>query len=296
MDFIYDSIRNVLQVLAQNRTIWPEFKYGFVINSFICACIIGPALGALGTIVIVKKTAFFSTAIANAAITGIALGILFGEPVNAPYISLVSFSLLFAIILNFVRNHSDLSQDVLIAVFLATAMAVGSALMFSVTRTINIHILDSFLFGSILTASYNDITLLAVTGVLALTGFVFFFNTFLQSGLHPGLASVRGTSVRFSYYLFVIMIALVTVASIKIVGAVLVEALLIIPAAASRNIARSLRSFVVYSIAIGTIAAVGGIVVPVHYNLSIPSGAAIIVLASTFFAATFFVRIIRERT
>ncbi len=294
MDGIYDAIRNMLQVLAQNGIIWQEFKYGFVINSFLCACIIGPALGAVGTIVVARKMAFFSTAVANAAITGIALGILLGEPLSAPYISLVSFSLLFAIVLNFARSHSDLSQEALIAVFLASAIAVGSALMFSVTRTINIHILDSFLFGSILTASYGDITLLAATGIVALVICALFFNTFLQSGLHPGLASIR-SSVRVSYYLFAVVIALVTVASIKIVGAVLVEALLIIPAAASRNIAGSLKSFVGYSVVFGTIAAIGGIVIPVHYNISIPSGSAIILLAAGLFIITLFVRIIRER-
>jgi zinc transport system permease protein len=295
MDFIYDFIRNWLQVLVQNGALPEEFKYGFVINSLLCALLVGPVLGALGTIVVVKRMAFFSSAVGNAAITGIALGILFGEPVSAPYISLISFALMFAILLNFVRTKTDMPQDALIAVFLAASIAIGSALMFSVTRKINIHILDSFLFGSILTTSYGDITLLVVTGIFAVVACGFYFNRFLLTGLNPGLAGVRGIRVNVANYVFVIVIALVTVASIKTVGAILVEALLIIPAAASRNISRSLKSFVVWSILFGTVSAVAGIILPVHYGISIPSGAAIIIIATTIFVVTLAFRMVKVR-
>lgn len=295
MDLIYDFIRNGLQVLVQNGALPEEFKYGFVINSLLCALLVGPVLGALGTIVIVKRMAFFSSAVGNAAITGIAIGILVGEPVAAPYISLISFALMFAILLNFVRTKTDMPQDALIAVFLAASIAVGSALMFSVTRKINIHILDSFLFGSILTTSYSDITLLVITGTIAIATCGFFFNRFLLTGLNPGLAGVRGIRVKAANYIFVIIIALVTVASIKTVGAILVEALLIIPAAASRNISSSLRSFVVWSILFGTISAVAGVVLPVHYSISIPSGAAIIIFATAIFICTLAIRMVRVR-
>jgi zinc transport system permease protein len=295
MDLVYDFIRNGLQVLVQKGALPDEFKYGFVINSLLCACLVGPVLGALGTIVIVKRLAFFSSAVGNAAITGIALGILFGEPVSAPYVSLISFALLFALLLNFVRTKTDMPQDALIAVFLAASLAAGSALMFSVTRTINIHILDSFLFGSILTTSYSDITLLLVTGGLAVIACGFYFNRLLLSGLDPVLAGVRGVRVTVANYLFVIIVALVTVASIKTVGAILVEALLIIPAAASRNISSSLKSFVLWSVIFGTVSAVAGIVLPVHFDISIPSGAAIIICATGIFVITLVIRMFRVR-
>ena len=295
MDILFDSIRNILQILVQNGTLPEEFKYGFFINSLLCALIAGPVLGALGTVVVVKRLAFFSNAIGHAAITGIALGILFGEPVSAPYISLISFGLLFAILLNFTRSKTDMSQDALIAVFLSSSIAIGSALMFAVTRKINIHILDSFLFGSILTASYDDITLLAVTGALALGVCAIWFNRFMLTGLNPNLAAVRGVRVTLSNYLFVIIVALVTVASIKIVGAVLVEALLIIPAAAARNVATSLKSFFTLSVVFGLLSAATGIIVPVHFNISIPSGGAIIICATILFILTFMVRLVRAR-
>ena len=295
MDIIYDLIRHFLQNAAQNGMLPEMFKYGFIINSLLCALLIGPILGALGTIVVVKRMAFFSSAIGHAAITGIALGIMLGEPVSAPYISLIAFSLLFSLYLNFSRNRTDMSQDALIAVFLSASIAIGSALMFSVTRKINIHILDSFLFGSILTASYSDITLLVIAGAITAVLGLLFFNRFMLAGVNADLAEVRGVPVMAFNYLFVIMIALVTVASVKIVGAVLVEALLIIPAAAARNVCSSLRGFIVYSVIFATIAAATGILLPVHMNWSIPSGGAIIIAATILFLLTMGIRMVRAR-
>ncbi len=295
MDLIYDAIRNLLQNGAQNGWLPEIFKYGFVVNSMICAMIIGPILGAVGTIVVVRRMAFFSSSIGNAAITGIALGILFGEPVSAPYASLTAFALLFALYLNFSRNKTGMSQDTLIAVFLSASIAIGAALMFSVTRKINIHILDSFLFGSILTAGYSDITMLVISGGTAIVLGTVFFNRLMISGLAPDLAEVRGVRVMAINYMFVVLLALVTVASIKIVGAILVEALLIIPAASARNICRSLRGFVIWSVIFGTIAAAAGVILPIQFNISVPSGGAIIICATAIFMMTFMFRLALRR-
>lgn len=295
MDALYDLFRHTVQNLVQAGALPDALKYTFVINALMCALLIGPTLGAIGTLVVAKRMAFFSSAIGNAALTGIAIGILLGEPVAAPYVSLFSFSLLFAIFLNFSRNRSGMSHDTLIGVFLAASLAVGSSLMLGVTKTINVHILDNFLFGSIITASSSDITLLLVVVIVTIFIGMKNFNRLLLSGLNPSLASVRKVPVLVYDYLFVILIALITVASVKIVGAVLVEALLVIPAAAARNVSRSLSSFVYTSIAISTISAVTGILLPMQLGLSIPTGGAIIIIATLFFITTLLIRIIRRQ-
>lgn len=271
-----------------------SLKYNFVINALISALLIGPVLGAVGTLVVAKRMAFFSNAIGNAALTGIAIGILLGEPVTAPYVSLYSFSILFAIYLNFSRNRSDMSHDTLIGVFLSASIAVGSTLMLIVTRDINIHILDGFLFGSILTAGSNDITLLFFTALSTVIIGKISYNRLLLSGLNPSLAQVRKVPVMALDYLFVIMIALITVASVKIVGAILVEALLVIPAAAARNVSRSLKSFIIYAVSFSTISAAVGIILPMEMKWPIPSGGAIIIIATIFFVITLGIKIIRK--
>jgi zinc transport system permease protein len=116
------------------------------------------------------------------------------------------------------------------------------------------------------------------------------YNRMLLSTFNPALAGVRGVRVRFQDYLFVLMITALTVASVKIVGAVLVEALLLIPAAAARNLARSLRSFVLLSIVFATLSCLLGILLPMELELPIPSGGAIIIVAAIFFFATVLVR------
>lgn len=295
MENLYDFIRHLAQQLVQNGFLPESFKYGFVVNALICAILLGPSLGAIGTMVVVKRMAFFSNAIGHAALTGIAIGIFFGEPVSSPYVSLFSFALLFAIFLNFSRNRSGMSHDTLIGVFLAASIAIGSALMLVVTRDINIHILDSFLFGSILSAGNGDITLLLVITIFTVILGALFFNKLMLTGLNPILASVRGVSVVALDYMFVILIALLTVSSVKIVGAILVEALLIIPAAAARNISSSLKSFIIYSIIFSTFSATVGIILPVELNLSVPSGGAIIIIATIIFIITLIIRIFTSR-
>ncbi len=295
MEMIYDLFRHLIQNLAQAGILPDSLTYTFVINALLCALLIGPTLGAIGTLVVAKRMAFFSSAIGNAALTGIAIGILLGEPVASPYVSLFAFSILFAIFLNFAKNRSGMSHDTLIGVFLAASLALGSTLMLGVSKTINVHILDNFLFGSIITASSDDITLLVVAVVATIVIGIKNYNRFLLSGLNPSLASVRQVPVMKYDYIFVILIALITVASVKIVGAVLVEALLIIPAAAARNISRSLKSFVLWSVLISTTSAVVGIILPMQLELSIPTGGAIIIVATIFFIATLLLRIIRRQ-
>ncbi|MCL2844636.1 MAG: metal ABC transporter permease [Chitinivibrionia bacterium] len=294
MDFLFDFIRHSAQNLVQIGLLPDSFKFAFVINSVICALIIGPVLGAIGTAVVAKRMAFFSNAIGHSALTGIAIGILLGEPVNNPYISLFSFSILFAIFLNFSKNKSGMSHDTLIGVFLAASLAIGASLMMFATRDINIHILDAYLFGSILTASNYDINLLLVIAIMAIAAGVVGFNRTIMSGLNPVLAQVRGVPVVIYDYVFVVLIALITVASVKIVGAILVEALLIIPAAAARNISRSLKSFVAWSVVFATISALTGIIVPMEFKIPIPSGGAIIICATIIFILTLLVKIVRR--
>ena len=295
MEFFYDWIRHIAQVWVQKGLLPESFTYGFMVNALLCALLIGPSLGAIGTMVIAKRMAFFSTAIGHAALTGIAIGIMLGEPVSAPYVSLFSFAMLFAIYLNFSRNKSDMSHDTLIGVFLAASIAVGSALMLTVTRKISIHILDSFLFGSILSAGNQDITLLFAITVTTIIIGVFYFNRLMLTGLNPALAAVRGVPVTALNYMIIILIALITVASVKIIGAVLVEALLIIPAASARNISSSLKSFIIYSVLFAMFSAITGIILPVELNLSVPSGAAIIITATILFIITMIIRIMRTR-
>ena len=285
----YDWVRVNLQELSYAGTLPLSFQYGFVINALMCAFLIGPVLGGVGTMVVTKRMAFFSQAIGNAAMTGVGIGVLLGESYTEPYISTFSFCILFGLVLNYTKGRTQISADVLIGVFLSISLAIGSSLLLFVSAQVNTHILEAVLFGSVLTVSDTDMNVLIVATILVLAVGIPLFNRMLLSSLNPSLASVRGVRVQFMEYVFVLMITLLTVACLKIVGAVLVEALLLIPAAAARNIVGSMRGFVIWSVIISTVSCIAGVLIPMQFDLPIPSGGAIImVAASIFFVTTVF--------
>ena len=289
MTDFYEFVRVTLQELAYAGTLPLSFQYGFVINALMCALLIGPVLGGVGTMVVTKRMAFFSQAIGNAAMTGVGIGVLLGESYTEPYISTFSFCVLFALVLNYTKGRTRISADVLIGVFLSISLAIGSSLLLFVSAQVNTHILEAVLFGSVLTVSDTDMNVLIVATILVVAVGIPLFNRMLLASLNPSLASVRGVRVQLMEYVFVLMITLLTVSCLKIVGAVLVEALLLIPAAAARNIVSSMRGFVIWSVIISTVSCIAGVLIPMQFGLPIPSGGAIImVAASIFFLTTLF--------
>lgn len=295
MSALYDIPRQFIIMLAEDNVIHYTFSYAFVVNGLLCAFIIGPLLGGIGTMVVAKRMAFFSQAVGNAALTGVAIGVIIGESYTAPYMSMFSFCLLFALFLNFSKNRTKMSADTLIGVFLSISLAIGATALLWVSAKVNTHILDTVMFGSILTVNDTDITVLLVTTALAAVTALPLFNQMLLASLNPSLAHVRGIKVHLLEYVFVLLVTILTVACVKIIGAVLVEALLLIPAAAARNLTRSMRGFVLTSIAFSTVSCLVGIWAPMRYDLPVPSGGAIILTAAALFVVTMLVRMTMPR-
>ena len=290
MAAVYDFLRQFFIGLADEGTIHYTFSYAFVVNGFLCAFVVGPLLGGIGTMVVIKRMAFFSQAIGNAALTGVAIGVVIGESYTAPYMSMFSFCILFALLLNFSKNRTKMSSDTLIGVFLSISLAVGATTLLWVSARVNTHILDTVMFGSILTVNDTDMNVLLITALITALVALPLYNQMLLASLNPSLAHVRGINVRLLEYVFVLLVTILTVACVKIVGAVLVEALLLIPAAAARNLNRTIRGFVAWSVIFSTVSCVVGIYAPMRWDLPVPSGGAIILTAAMIFVATMIVR------
>lgn len=290
-----DLLRSWASQGAQAGWLTESFSYSFMVNALVAALLLGPLLGGLGTLVIAKRLAFFSEAVGHAALTGIAIGVLLGEPAENPIIGLFCFCMLFALLLHFVRNRTAVPYDTLVGVFLAIALAGGAALLMYVARKINIHMLENVLFGSILTITDFDLTILALSCSLIVVGLIFTFNRILLASISPDIARVRGYNTHFYDYLFVLMITLVTIAAVKIVGAVLVGALLLIPGATARLLTKSMGRFVLLSSFIATVSCLMGTLLPMELKLPIPSGASIIMVAASFFLIATLTRIIPRR-
>jgi zinc transport system permease protein len=209
MSALFDIPRQFIIDLANDNVIHYTFSYAFVVNGFLCALVIGPLLGGVGTMVVAKRMAFFSQAVGNAALTGVAIGVIIGESYTAPYVSMFSFCLLFGMLLNFARNRTKMSADTLIGVFLSISLAIGATALLWVSAKVNTHILDTVMFGSILTVDDTDMTVLLVTTVLIAVTALPLFNHMLLASLNPSLAHVRRVRVHVLEYVFVLLLTIV---------------------------------------------------------------------------------------
>lgn len=290
MSAFFEQMRLLIQGWAGAGYLPEALAYGFVVNALFAGLLIGPVLGGLGTLVVVKRFAFFSEAVGHAALTGVAIGILLGEPYTGPYGSLFGYCLLFGLLLNYLRNRTGLSPDTLIGVFLSVSLAVGASLLLVLAGRINIHILENVLFGSVLTVNAQDLAVLSLVSLLVMTLTIPMYNRFMLASFNPQLASVRGVAVKPLDYLFVMLVALVTVAAVKVIGAILVGALLVIPAAAARLLSQSLKGFFWLSVLIATFCTLIGIFLPIALELPVPSGASIIIMAGIVFAVAAIAR------
>jgi len=285
-----DTLRELVFGLQQAGYLPEMFRYGFLTNALVAALIVGPLLGALGPLVVVKRLAFFSEAVGHGALTGVALGILLGEPATQPLAALFAFCVVFAILLHWIKSRTQIPYDALVGVFLAFAIALGASLLLYVAKKVNVHILENVLFGSILTVKDQDLLVMLVLAIVCIALMLFSGNRALISSLAPDLAKVRGIQVRFYDYVFVLLIALITVASVKIIGSILVGALLLVPAVSARMISRTGREFFWLSIIFSTLSCVLGILLPMAGALPIPSGAAIVLVASFGFVVSLVIR------
>jgi zinc transport system permease protein len=260
------------------------FDYPFLVRGFLCVLLLAPLLGGLSHLVVARRMAFFSAALGQAAITGVCVGLLIGEPLNAPYGGMFGFSLLSALAMVYAKRRSKLPNDTLIGVFLALTLGLGLCLLVAVTRQFNVHQVEAILFGSLLTVTDTDLMLLGVAA-LGVTFLLFRrYNDLLLDSLSPQLATARGIDSAYMEYGFAIVLTIAILVSLKMIGALLVEALVIVPAAAARNIAAGTRSYLVWSVIVAFVAGVGGLFISTR--LLVPTGGAVVLAASLIFFVT----------
>lgn len=288
MHSFYEGCRR----LAEAGILPNAFRYEFMVRGVLAALLVSPLLGGLSHLVVTKRLAFFSAALGNAALTGLTIGIVLGEPITHAYGGLFGFCLLTAVLMVYVQRRSRLSSDTLVAVFLALTLGLGICLLVAVTQRFNIHQIQAVMFGDILTVTDGDLILLlviavGVTGVLAR-----FYNPILFGALNSSLAQASGVDVAALEYLFVVLLTLAIVASLKIIGAFLVAALVVVPAAAAKNLAQSMRGYLIWSVGIATAGSVGGLVLSDRFP--VPSGGAIVLVLSILFFATLGIGALRK--
>jgi zinc transport system permease protein len=280
--------------LAERGLLPSDFQYPFLIRGFLSVLVLAPILGGLSHLVVTRRMAFFSAALGQAALTGVAIGLLLGEPLNAPYGGMFGFCLLSTLVMVYVKRHATLPPDTLIGVFHALTLGLGLCLLVALTRQFNVHQVESVLFGSLLTVTDSDLLLLLAVGILVAALLVRQYNRLLLDSLSPPLARVAGAEPAYLEYFFALLLTLSIVVSLKIIGALLVEALVVVPAAAARNVARGTRSYLGWSIAVAFLAGVGGLGVSTRFL--VPTGGAVVLAVSGIFFLTLAARSVLGRS
>ncbi len=270
-----------------------DFQYAFLVRGVLCVLVLAPVLGGLSHLVVARRMAFFSAALGQAALTGLSIALLLGESINAPYGGIFAFCLLSALGMVYVKRRSTLPPDTLIGVFLALTLGLGICLLVAVTRRFNIHQVESAMFGSLLTVTDGDLALLVFAGILVCVLLAREYNGLLLDSLSPPLASVEKVDSAYVEYLFAVLLTVAIVVSLKVIGALLVEALVVVPAAAARNLARSTRAYLLWSIGIAFLAGVGGL--GISTRLLVPTGGAVVLALSLLFFVTLAVGALRLR-
>lgn len=257
------------------------FEYQFMQNALFAILLITPILGILGTMIVNNKMAFFSEALGHSAFTGIALGVILG--VQNTLLSMIVFGILFALLLNWIRKKSVASTDTVISVFSSFGMAIGLAIL---SMGGNFAKYNSLLIGDILSITRQEIIGLLGAFIVVICFWYFSFNKLHAMSINRSLARTKGISVQFIDNLFVILIAVVVMLSIQWVGLLIINALLILPAASARNIAYNMRNYHIYSIVISVLSGITGLVL--SYYLGIATGPMIVIVASCIFFITLF--------
>jgi zinc transport system permease protein len=276
-----ETLYALFKQLALQGYLPAGFEHAFLVRGAIAALLLGPLLGGIGTLVVSRKLAFFTQTIGHASLTGVALGLLFGEPLGQTYAGLYGFSLLVALLMLYVKHRSGAASDTVVGVMLAQTLGIGIIMLVLVTKQFDVHQIEAMLFGSLLTITEQDLLILAVIALLSLLLLLGLFNPFLLLCFNPALAKARGAKPLLIEYVFVLLATLVVVSSLKLIGALLVLALIVVPAAAAGNLARGVTSYFWYSVLIATISMLLGLLMSSLWN--VPTGAAIVLFSAGWF-------------
>lgn len=279
MDVIYNIIETIIP--------FDFMDYVFMKNAFLAILLISPIFAILGTMIVNNKMAFFSDALGHSALTGIAIGTLLG--ITNMNISMIIFAVIFALLLNFIKNKTTYGADTIISVFSSIAIALGLAIL---AQSGNFNNYSSYLIGDILSISQNEILYLAIAFVLILVFWILMFNKINAVSINSTLAKTKGINAKVIDNVFAVIIAIMVMISIRWIGILLINSMMILPAASSRNIAKNMRSYYACAVTFALVSGISGLIV--SYFVNIPTGPMIVIVSGIIYFITFALKKVRN--
>ena len=253
----------------------------FMQQALVGLILLAPMCAAMGVQVVNFRMAFFSDAISHSAFAGVAIGLLLAMDVH---LSMIGLALLIGLLITAVGRRSSLSIDTIIGVFFSAVIAFGLAV---VSRERHVaRDVQMFLYGDILTIGNAEILWEAVLFVALMAFQVIGYNRMLYVGLNPALASAHRVRTRVYQYFYAALLALVAIFSVWAVGVFLVTAMLIVPAATARNLARSDGGMFWWAVLVGLTSAVACLLLSAQGWAHTATGATVILCASVWFVVS----------
>mgnify|MGYP002732462161 CR=1 FL=1 len=263
-------------------------QLSFMKNALLAVLLLTPLLGLLGTMAVNQQMAFFSDALGHSALCGVGLGMLLG--VGNDLVSMLVFGLFWAILISRIKQSGKSSADTVISVFSNASLALGLFLlakggMSNYTR---------LLVGDVLAVSAEDLAVMLLMLVLGTAAWALLYNPLAMQSVNPALAGSRGVRGHLVEYAFAALLSLVVMLAIRFVGVLLINALLILPAAAGRNLCRTARAHAAASVGISVLSGIGGLALSYYQN--VPAGAAIVLCATAAYFISLAPGAIRPKT
>ena len=270
MDFIY----NILNSLP-----FEFIQYDFMKNALLAVIIITPLFALLGTMAVNNKMAFFSDALGHSAFTGIAIGILLG--LGNPVLSMVAFGIFLGLVISRVKSFKTASTDTIISVFSSVSVALGIVIL---SKNGGFSKYSSYLIGDILIVTPQEILLMLIVLIVVYIVWIKIYNKLLLISINSSLASSRGINCLLIDNIFVVLLSISVMLSVKWIGILTINSFLILPSAAARNIALNSKQYHFYSLAIGIICGITGLIISFYADTS--AGATMVLTSAVVYFIT----------
>lgn len=274
MGIIYPIIETLLPFS------WVEFN--FMKNAFLAILLITPLFGLVGTMIVNNKMSFFSDAMGHCALTGIAIGIMLGIENYA--VSILAFALIFALGISSIIESEISSSDTIIGVFSSAGIALGIVIL---SLNGGFARYSGYLIGDILSISKNEILSLTAALFVVILIWILSFNKLVLASFNSDMARSKHVNVKFYKNIFTILIAFIVTISLRWVGMLIINSLLVLPAASSKNITKSIKGYHMMSVMFSLVSGISGLIISFYAGTS--AGATIVLVSSVIFFVTFFI-------
>ena len=247
--------------------------YVFMKNALLAVLLITPLFASLGTMVVSNRMVFFSDVLGHSALTGIAIGVVLG--LHDPTPAMIGFAILLSVMVSFFKNVTKASMDTVLGVFFAFIVALGIVIL---SRQGGFVKYTTYLIGDILAVTPRQILWFFGIGILAFIYWYLVGNALILTSVNSSLARSRGARTFLIETSFTILLALVVIVSIRLVGILIANSLLVLPAAASRNLSRNICTYTGLAVIISILSGVAGLVASYYWGTA--SGATIVLFAA----------------